>query len=264
MSDWLQRYQARKQGTAPPPQQAPPQPPPTYYQQPPAYPQQQPPPAYPPSYPQPVPGAPTHAPFGYDPATGVPVAPFGYDATGRVLTQPPYQQPAQVPQQPAYQPNGLPMPQGYSQPPYGQVQPPPAMSPQQVTYLGEDGQVHVDWAEAPKAWQGGQGTRESSQCTQCGGDVIPTDAPNVDGMPGASVGVFNAQTGTTVYPAPHCSRCGAIQKSDGSAYAPGSATGALTTGIGIKTVGPARPAPGGGSEQQVASQHGLPNLFAPR
>lgn len=262
MSDFLARYNARKNGA--PPRPGPP--PPPQYQQQPVYPSQpvpvqpqQPPPGYSPGYaPQPLPGAPPHAPYGYDPATGVPVAPYGYDPSGRVLVGQPYAQ--QPVQQPQWQPNGLPAPQGYGQPPHGQVQVQPLVQPDQTTYIGEDGQVRIDWAQAPKAWQGGQGVRETQPCGACGGDMIPTDAPNTDGMPGASVGVFNATLGRTVYPAAHCSRCGAIQK-EGMLYAPGNATGALAGGA--KVSGPARPAPGGGSEQQVAHQHGLTNIFAP-
>lgn len=263
MSEWLARYQARKQGAPqrpvppsyPPPQQAYVQPPP---QPAPAMP-------YPPGYPQPLPGAPPHAPFGYDQATGVPVAPYGYDQQGRILVQPPYvvpqQYPPQQPQQPAYDPNGLPAPNGYGQPPYGQVHPMYEAPPQAD---GTPQNFHDRVRYAISHPQGNTaGNREVMACQQCGGPMVPTDATGFgvpDGMP-QSAGVFNSQTGQTVYPAGHCMTCGHINRVQGS-YAPGAGTAAMA-GM-VKASGPIRMAPGARSAEQVAHQHGMPNLFAPR
>jgi hypothetical protein len=256
MSDWLNRYNARRSGqprpvAPPPPQQY--QPPPQQYQQPPPL-----------AYPQPVPGAPAHAPFGYDPATGVPVAPYGHDQYGRIVTQPLYAPPPQqVPQQPGYQPNGLPAPNGYGQPPYGPVQPvydqPPP--PADGTPQGFHDRVryaisHVQGNTA--------GNREVGVCMQCGGPMVPTDATGFgvpDGMP-QSAGVFNVNTGQTVYPAAHCATCGHINSIGRGQFAPGGGTAAM--GVGVKVVGAPRLAPGAGSMEQVAHQHGMPNLFAPK
>lgn len=260
MSDWLQRYNARKQGA--PARPAPP--PPPQYQQP-VYspPPQQ--PAYQPGYPQPLPGAPPHAPFGYDQATGVPVAPFGYDQHGQVITQPyappPQQYVPQQPQQHGYQPNGLPAPNGYGQPPYGPVQPVYEQAP---VADGTPQNFHERVQYAISHVQGQTaGNREVMACQQCGGPMVPTDASGFavpDGMP-QSAGVFNPNTGQTVYPAGHCMTCGHVNKV-GSAYAPGAGSAAMA-GM-VKASGPVRMAPGGGSVDQVAHQHGLPNLFAPK
>jgi hypothetical protein len=266
MSDWLNRYQARKQGAParpappPPPQYQQPYQPPAPQPVPPSY--GPPPPAYPPGYPQPVPGAPPHAPFGYDPATGVPVAPYGHDQFGRIMVQPPYAPvPQQVPQQPAYDPSGLPAPNGYGQPPYGQVHPMYEQAPQAD---GTPQNFHDRVRYAISHPEGNTaGNREVMACQQCGGPMVPTDASGFgvpDGMP-QSAGVFNSQTGQTVYPAGHCMTCGHINRVQGS-YAPGAGTAAMA-GM-VKATGPIRMAPGAGSAAQVASQHGLPNLFAPR
>lgn len=265
MSDWLSRYQARKQG-APPRPVAPP--PPTYQQ--PQYAQQPPPnyapgypaPPYPTNYPQPMPGAPAHAPFGYDQATGIPVAPYGHDQWGRIIVQPPYAQPPlPVPQQPGYDPSGLPAPQGYGQPPYGQQQ----QVYEQVPVQDGTPQSFHDRVRYAVSHVSGNtaGNREVYACQQCGGPMVPTDATGFavpDGMP-QSAGVFNPELRMTVFPAAHCATCGHINR-EGAAYAPGAGTAAMA-GM-VKATGPARMAPGAGSAAQVASQHGLPNLFAPK
>ena len=259
-SDWVNRYKARKSGAAPQPYYPPPQPPQQYA----------PSPQQPQYVPQPMPGAPPHAPFGYDPATGTPIAPYGRDQYGNIITQPyiqPYAVSPQPVQQPAYDPRGMPMPQGYGQPPYGQVgqQQHLGPRPEDALYVGSDGQVHVDWSKGPVAYQGGKGNQESHACPNagCDGYLIGTNGFGgglLDGMP-QTAGVFNAN-GQTVYPAPHCSKCGFIQKADGG-YAPGGAVGAIA-GAGVKPTGEPRMAPGAGNLVQVAGQHGLPNLFAPK
>lgn len=270
MSAWLDRYNRAKQGA--PQHAAPPQPPPHAAYNVPGYPPPQVPqppyqqPAYPPGYPQPVPGAPAHAPFGYDPMTGGPVAPFGYDQQGRILVQPPYavppQQAPQYVQQPAYDPNGLPAPQGYGQPPYGQMQPPIQEAP--PIQDGTPQNFHDRVRYAISHVQGTTaGNREIMQCQQCGGPMVPTDARGFavpDGMP-QSAGVFNSNTGQTVFPAAHCVACGHVNR-EGTTFAPGAGTAAMA-GM-VKATGPIRMAPGAGSVAQVANQHGLPNLFAPR
>lgn len=252
--EWLQRYNARKQGAAaPPPQYVPqpqyaPQPPPPQY-----YPPQPPQLAY---GPQPVPGAPPHAPFGYDPATGVPVAPYGHSQQGHILVQPPWgPPPPQQPQQPGWQPNGLPAPQGYGQAPYGAVQPYPEAPPPQND--GQPQNFHDRVRYAISHVTGAQGSREVGQCEQCGGMLIPTDAKGGEG------GVFNATLGRTVFAAAHCAQCGSIAKDSGS-FRPGESTGAMVDGMGVRVEGAPHLAPGARTQEQAAHFHGLPNLFAPQ
>lgn len=256
--DWLARYQARKRGAPPQPQQpqyqappayAPPPPPPPGY----GYPQppQQQPVYQPPSGPQPLPGAPAHAPFGYDQSTGVPLAPYGRDQYGNVVVQPQYyQQPyPQQPQQPAYDPRGQVMPQGYGQPPYG----PPVPQGPAVEYDPNTGQQVVHAMDAAAYYRGGKG-QMAQPCPECDGFLIPTDA-----TPEARK--LNIRTGEFAYPAGHCNKCGfngVMTPGDGVASIAGLAGGS------INIVGQPRPAPGGGSLIQTAGQHGMPNLFAPK
>lgn len=261
--DWMARYAARKRGAAPQPQ----------YQQPPAYapppppqpmqgyapPQQHfqpPPPGYPqPVGPQPLPGAPAHAPFGYDQATGVPLAPYGRDQYGNVIVQPQYApqpwQPPQPPPQPQYDPRGQVMPQGYGQPPYG--------VPQTIQIPVADidpatGQPRVHAMDAAGAWQGGKGVAAATLCPECGGTMLPTNATNESR-------VLNTKTGEFAHPAGHCMNCGY-----NGIVRPGESTGAAagaSHGVRVNVVGTVA-APGAQSMQQVAGQHGLPNLFAPK
>ena len=261
--DWMARYNARKRGQQPlpPPQYAPPPPPPPQQYQQPLPPPVQVPPGYAPQGPVPIPGAPPHAPFGYDQMTGQPMAPYGRDHLGNIIVMPiPHAPPPgtqyypQQPQQPAYDPRGQVMPQGYGQPPYGPpggVQQPTA---QEATYVGSDGQVHIDWSKAPLAYQGGQGNQESKPCPSCReGFLIPTDATG-------EARVLNVKTGEFAYPAAHCNRCGYNGVST-----PGEASGAVgaAAGTGVKIVGDPRMAPGASTRAQAATSHGLPNLFAP-
>ena len=266
-SDWLARYNARKNGHGqpppPPPQPQYQQPPPGYAPpQPAAYPQgyapPPPPPPPPPVY-QPLPGAPPHAPFGYDQATGVPIAPYGRDQYGNVLVQPPYappppQQPyyPQQPQQPAYDARGQVMPQGYGQPPYQMAQqpwqPPVEIDP-------NTGDPVVRAMDAAAAFKGREGVKNAEACPECGGVMFQPIA-SAEGRK------LNTNTGQFAYAAGHCTNCGY-----NSLAHPGAATMAIaggTAGVGVKVVGQARSAPGAGSIMQTAHQHGLPNLFAPK
>lgn len=257
-SDWLARYNARKSGhQQPPPQQYPQQPvyqpPPPQYPQGYGQPQQPPPPAYapqppPPVYaPQPIPGAPPHAPFGYDPTTGTPLSPYGRDQYGNVIVQPQpyYQQPP--PQQPMHDERGQVLPQGYGQPPYGA----PAAPRPPTEFDPNTGQQVVHAMDAAAHYQGGKGQR-ATQCPECDGHLIPTDATGESR-------VLNVRTGEFAYPAAHCNKCGY-----NGAIRPGESVAALSLSGGVQVVGQPRPAPGGGSLAQVAGQHGMPNLFAPK
>lgn len=266
-TDWLARYNARKNGYGQPP--PPPPPPPQYQQPPPGY--APPPPPPPPGYPQgyapppppvyqPVPGAPPHAPFGYDPATGVPNAPYGRDQYGNIMVQPPYayQQPPQYqqpypqqPQQPAYDARGQVIPQGFGQPPYGV----PGQPWQPPVELDAQGRPSVHAMDAAAAFQGRQGVQAATPCPECGGVFFEPTASG-EGRK------LNTKTGEFAYAAGHCTACGY-----NGIMAPGSATLALAggaSGVGVRLDGPARLAPGAGSLTQVAGQHGLPNLFAPK
>lgn len=230
--DWLSRYQAAK-GVRQPPPPAPPQ----QYQQP----QYAPPPQ---QYyaPQPVPGAPAHAPFGYDPATGTPVAPYGYDQAGRILVQPPYAPP---PQQPYQQPGGL--PPGYPQPGPQQYQAP------MPTEVDEQGRPVIRAMEAAAHYQGGEGNKQTGTCPECGEQSL---VPRTVGNEGKKL---NTQTGQFVAPAPECSNCGY-----NGLFTQMGSTGGAGSAAGIKVTGTPRLAPGAGNAAQVAHQHGLPNLFAPK
>lgn len=268
-ADWLARYHAAKTGRPPvpqapayPPGYAPPQPPPQPYAPPPpaAYnvpgypPPQQPPQPYQ-QGPQPMPGAPPHAPFGYDPSTGVPLAPYGRDQFGAVITQPPVYYPPQPP--PGYPPQ--------QQQPYQQPQQPPQYGqpygmPQQQQWAppveyDQQGNAVVHAMDAAAAFKGGKGLQAAEPCPECGGVMFQPTASG-EGRK------LNVKTGEFAYAAGHCTNCGY----NGIA-SPGAATMAIAggvSGVGIQMAGPARPAPGAGSVMQTANQHGLPNLFAPK
>lgn len=257
-SDWMARYQARKRGVPPqpqyqaPPAYAPPPPPPPGYQ--PGYPPPVAPQPQPVYGPQPIPGAPVHAPFGYDQMTGQPLAPYGRDQYGGVVVQPP--PPAyypQQPQQPAYDPRGQVMPQGYGQPPYGAPGQPQHYQPPTELDVNT-GQSMVHAMDAANAWQGGKGVAAAQPCPECGGPMMPTNATNESR-------VLNTKTGEFAHPAGHCTNCGY-----NGITRPGESTGALAgaaNGVRVNVVGTVA-APGAKSLQQVAGQHGLPNLFGPK
>jgi hypothetical protein len=239
-------------GYPPPPNYPPPpvQPPPPYY--PPPQPPQQPPPPY---Y-APVPGAPAHAPFGFDPATGAPLAPYGYDQFGRMVMQPPqaYVAPPYAPPQPGYQqppayaPNGLPY-----------AAPAPSAPAQGWVPDGrggwEPGQppttdgIHVHYMDAAAHFKGREGIKQVTECPNCGGPLVPRNE-------GGQNNIMNLNSGIIATPAPECATCGY----NGKFEQMGSGRGVE----GIQVVGSPRLAPGAGSLHQVAHQHNMKNLFAPK
>jgi len=246
MSNWWERKiqgGPPQQRTAYPPQ--PQQAPPAYY--PPQPPPQQVPPAY---YAQPVPGAPPHAPFGFDQATGRPIAPYGYDQQGNVMLQPPYQPPPQQyapPPTQAYAPNGLPAaypPQ--SAPPGWMPDGRGGWMPDGPTVLDDQGHVHY-W-DAAMHFKGSEGVQAVGTCPKCGGPLVPRNE-------GGQNRVLNTNTGVMADPAPECATCGYNGKFEQMASG-------NHNGIAVHVDGPARAAPGAKSLSQVESQHGLPNLFA--
>lgn len=233
---WMDRYNAAKGG--PPARQAPPPPPPP--QQPPSQAYQQP---Y--GYEQPIPGAPPHAPYGYDQMNGAPRAPYGYLQDGRIAGPP------QGYQQPAYQPNGLPTPQGYDPAYNGPQQPynPPAPP----TEVDDQGNSVVHTMDAVMAYKGGKGVQSVGICPECGEDSL---YPRTVGNEGKRL---NTSTGQFVEPAPECARCGY-----NGLFTQMGSTGGAGSASGVKVTGKPRLAPGAGNMAQVAGQHGLPNLFAPK
>lgn len=260
MNEWLEAHRAAKAGRPAPPPNYPP-PPPNYGPPPPSYPPQAPQAPY---VPPPQPQGPPHAPFGYDPQTGVPLAPYGHDQTGRVIVQPYYQQPVQ---QQYYDPNGLPAPQGYGQPPYGpagQQQQPQYGDPHTVAHLqpiptGQDiKDKKVNAFDAAFEWRGGKGVESVGTCDICGGPLIPFSAANARDA-GNGFSHMNS-SGQTVYAAPQCSQCGNSGK-----FVVGEGYGvAAMSGGGVVMTGAPRLAPGAGSVAQVQAQSGTGNLFAAR
>lgn len=222
-----------------------------------------------PQYQQPQ-GPPAHAPFGYDPMTGLPVAPYGRDGYGHIVTQPP------APQgyaQPGYDPRGYPQPQGYGQAPYGYPQQPqpgyqgqPQQQWQQQEYdpnpLPQDPNAMIPYMQAAAHWHGTARTAAATQtCPDCGGTLFDRSLmkrePGMGGVGGAGPTVTNLKTGVVATVAPECANCGynGVFTQSGSEDLGGLAT---------QVVGDPRRAPGSRSREQVAHQHGMLNLFAPK
>lgn len=263
-ADWLARYNARKNGQQPPPQapQYPPQPQPypqqpVYQPPPPQYPQgygQQQLPMPPPQGPQPIPGAPAHAPFGYDQMTGQPAAPYGRDQYGNIIVQPVPQYYQPPPQQPMHDARGQVMPQGYGQPPYGVPGPPQWQPP--VEY-DQQGNAVIHALDAAMAYRGGVGIQNAQTCPECGGVLFDPTAYVEEGSRR-----LNTKTGEFATAAGHCTNCGWSP-----IMHPGATTMAMAGGahgVGVRMEGDPRMAPGARNLTQTASQHGLPNLFAPK
>jgi hypothetical protein len=229
VAGWLDSYRAAKAGV-----------PPTYQGQ--------------PQYQQPVPqGPPAHAPFGYDPNTGLPVAPYGRDQSGNIIV--PQQQPV------AFDPRGLPQPQGYGQAPYGQV---PGQYPQQQFQPQDSGpqvldaQGHVHYMDAAAHFRGTKEAQaDSADCPNC---TVP-DPVTGGRKPGVMMRrtgskIMNTNTGIMVEPAPVCTNCGYNGKFEQSGAGSGM-EGMVTQVEQGRHYGR-----GGASETQAAHIHGMRNLFA--